>query len=281
MKAKNFKIEDFLQSEETYFVQRTTMSSSGDISAHQHHNYCEMFMVESGKGFQCINKQRVALEKGTLCMIRPQDVHYFMPDPKEKLSIVNIAFDIKTLNFFKSRYFPTSHSFFWSESIVPFHIVLPPVIRKRISLRITEAINSDRSNLQLDSLFLFIFRTLEKFYSAQTPQTNAHDWLNIAISQYNNPREFMGGTERFIQLCNRSVAYVNQSIKKHFNMTTTDLMNLHKLNYAQNQLIMTSMPIKEICHNCGFSSIGYFYKIFKARYGTSPVEFRRMNQSMM
>ena len=64
----------------------------------------------------------------------------------------------------------------------------------------------------------------------------------------------------------------------HFHKSLTDLINEFKMQYATTQLSITSMPIKEICTNCGFRNLGHFYKIFRSVYNQTPYEYRRINQ---
>lgn len=47
-----------------------------------------------------------------------------------------------------------------------------------------------------------------------------------------------------------------------------------RLDRAVNQLKHSSDAIKTIADRCGFTSAGYFCKVFRKAYGVSPVEFR-------
>ncbi len=40
-------------------------------------------------------------------------------------------------------------------------------------------------------------------------------------------------------------------------------------------LVTTDIPIIEICQDCGFESLSYFYHRFKEHYCTTPSEFRK------
>ena len=46
------------------------------------------------------------------------------------------------------------------------------------------------------------------------------------------------------------------------------------LTQAADMLTQTELPIKEICHACGFNDLVYFYQRFRNCYGTSPADYR-------
>ena len=58
-------------------------------------------------------------------------------------------------------------------------------------------------------------------------------------------------------------------------MTLTDYLNLKRLDHAADRLAYTKKSILEISMECGVSSLSYFNKIFKQRYGVTPSHFRK------
>ena len=55
----------------------------------------------------------------------------------------------------------------------------------------------------------------------------------------------------------------------------TVFLTQYRLSIAATQLATTGLPISAIAENCGFESSGYFSRLFKARYGKTPREFRK------
>lgn len=278
MKQSRFELSYFLNPNDKFHIARVNITSKYDLSCH-YHDYAELFWVEKGMGHHYINGFKMKLEEGDLLMIRPNDKHTFIPSSKG-LTIINIAFSTETLDYFQSRYFPNSAIYFWSKSNFPYHLKIPAHIQKRISSRAEETIRHTRSNIQLDSLLLFIFRQLtanEKIDSI----SDVPLWLFNAIQKYNNPELFRKGISAFVELSDRNVSYINRTVKMHFDKTLTELLNESKMEYATTQLSLTDMPIKEICDNCGFRNLGHFYKVFKSIYGQSPLEYRRVNQMIV
>ena len=55
----------------------------------------------------------------------------------------------------------------------------------------------------------------------------------------------------------------------------TVFLTQYRLSIAATQLATTGLPISAIAENGGFESSGYFSRLFKARYGKTPREFRK------
>lgn len=278
MRDSVFKLSYFLNGNEKFHIARVNITSSQDLSLHSH-DYAEMLWIEKGTGFHHVNGQQVRLNPGDMVMIRPQDRHTFS-SVGEGIILVNIAFPVETLDFLHRRYFERSTLYFWSTGMLPFQMRLSKDAVKRISSRAEEAMNFGRSNLQLDSLLLFIFRQITANEKVED-SSEIPIWLFNAIQKYNSPELFVKGISGFVSLCNRNVDYVNRVVKLHFYKSLTDLVNEFRMQYAATQLVITSMPIKEICTNCGFRNLGHFYKTFRLIYNQTPYEYRRLNQMIV
>lgn len=61
--------------------------------------------------------------------------------------------------------------------------------------------------------------------------------------------------------------------KKNLNMAPKQYINEEKMNLAQHMILEEKYPITEIAFKLGFSSIHYFSRKFKSRYGLAPSEF--------
>lgn len=276
--SKNFLLSDFIAKDEVFHLARVTITSRKDLSYHSH-NYAELFWIESGEGIHHINGYNVHIRKDMMVMLRPQDKHNFTAK-NSHLTLVNIAFPKSCLEHLKNRYFPNTNLYFWSDSILPFQVILSEDLIKRISARAEEAMLYKRSYLQLDSLLLFIFRMLT-INESGINYANAPIWLATAIHNYHKVNFSYGGGTSFISLCERNADYVNRVVKKLYNKTLTEFLNDIKIKYAANQLILTNIPIKTVCHTCGFSSLAYFYKQFKMRYQISPSRYREIYQKIV
>ena len=74
-----------------------------------------------------------------------------------------------------------------------------------------------------------------------------------------------------------SAKYFRTLFKKLYNVTPTQYIISLRLQTAVKLLNESNMSIGEIAELSGFSDLYYFSKIFKAKFGLSPKEYRRQN----
>ena len=58
----------------------------------------------------------------------------------------------------------------------------------------------------------------------------------------------------------------------------TDYLNEHRLNFVANQLVLTNKSVTLLCEEAGFSSLPYFNKLFKEKYGVTPLKYRKSSR---
>jgi len=88
------------------------------------------------------------------------------------------------------------------------------------------------------------------------------------------------------EITSRSAAealFLNQSyfcrlFKKNFGFCFAEYLTAYRLEKARIYLANTNMPISEIIFLTGFHSSSYFGKVFKARFGLTPLLYRRMKK---
>ena len=275
---KRFLFENFIREGEAFHIARVTIYSRKDLSLHTH-DFAEVFWVESGNGIHWINNQKVKLAPGHLVMIRPHDQHTLTSLEKEGITILNLAFSEESLAHLRNRYFSNSDSYFWTPSDLPFHSVNDINLIRRISRRAEESLKFNRNNLYLDSILLFIFRSITENNDIKL-NNQVPAWLNNALHEFTTPDLFKKGASGFASLCGKNIDYVNRTIRRTYNKTLSNFVNELRMNFAARQLIITNVPIKTISSDCGFNNLGHFYKTFKECYHQTPTEFRRNNQTV-
>jgi AraC-like DNA-binding protein len=77
---------------------------------------------------------------------------------------------------------------------------------------------------------------------------------------------------------NTNEMYLIDSIKKNFNLTFNDYVNLLRLEHARNLLSdsNSNITIEGVALDSGFGSRNTFYRLFRERYGLTPAEFKRL-----
>lgn len=80
-------------------------------------------------------------------------------------------------------------------------------------------------------------------------------------------RELAGGL-------NIGYSYFRNMFKKYTGMSPLQYHLQLRIKKAENMLLLTKKPVKEIAFELGFQSIYYFSRIFKTKTGISPSNFR-------
>lgn len=86
------------------------------------------------QAFTMSMEHQFRLSPGDLIMVRPKDRHTFSSSGKG-IVIVNVAFPVETLDYFRQRYFEWSNLYFWTTGMFPFQMRLSRDIVKRLSSR--------------------------------------------------------------------------------------------------------------------------------------------------
>jgi AraC-type DNA-binding domain-containing proteins len=68
--------------------------------------------------------------------------------------------------------------------------------------------------------------------------------------------------------------YLSRMIKQQAKFSFRELLCQVRLQEAEKLLLDTDLPVTDIASKIGYVKSNYFYKLFKAHYGMTPVEFR-------
>jgi AraC family cel operon transcriptional repressor len=243
------------------------------------HDYYEIFLVDQGNAEHRINGAVQEASAGFLCFVRPQDTHYYEA-MSDNFRIINIIISEETIgalftflggNFERER--------FLSPALPPFVNLdfseLTSLIRELEQLILHKKIMKTSSDTAYRiSIFnimtrYFPMNRLDKSFG-QIPQWLR--WLSLEMLKKEN---FKKGLPALYKLSGKSQEHLARSCKKYLNKTPSKLVNDIRLEYGAKLLTTTSIPIIEICEECGFESLSYFYHRFKEHYGFSPREFRK------
>lgn len=249
------------------------------------HDYYEIFLVTKGTVAHMVNNVMQALPVGTFVLIRPHDIHSHVCDnaSKEETCFINFAFTQNTAEQLLHFLFCKAEVDALVHCPMPPSIVLNPADRKRVVSQISQLNTEQWHNKQAlkRKMRILLTNLLPYFISSQidTGETDAPFWLSELMHRMSKPENFTLGIDQMITLSGKSREHVCRSFHKYYGGTITDYLNDLRINYASNLLINTNMSILDICFDCGFQSMSYFYRVFKKKNGSTPLDFR--NQYFM
>lgn len=81
--------------------------------------------------------------------------------------------------------------------------------------------------------------------------------------------------QRMAQMSGYSVSRFCALYTEHFGCSPKADLLSHRMHLARQMLLYSDLPVAEVAERCGFGSIYYFSRYFKAQEGCSPREFGR------
>lgn len=258
---------------------------ANDIYNPHCHEFYEIFITVSGTVTHFINGITQKLPEGSLVFIRPDDNHGYVYDNPQssETSYINLTFTYETANAlftYLSDSFPSQKLL---SCDMPPTIILNTLEKKHLLSQIEE-LNivkwQDKNALKLRMRAILADIFVRFFYNIPNLTEYASPlWLTRLLNDMNYPENFSLGIERMVSLSQKSREHLSRSLKKYYGITPTEYINDLRINYASNLLLNTNTPILQICFSCGFDSVSYFYKVFKAKYHMSPSEFKKIHKN--
>ena len=120
------------------------------------------------------------------------------------------------------------------------------------------------------------YQVLEELQSAQSSQYPCVDVVIDAIHEFSNKEISL---KTLASQLNMHPSYLGNIFHQQTGYYFNDYLNEERLKYAAELMKETPLKMKEIVDKSGFSSQTYFNRLFKRKYGTSPLAYRREMKS--
>lgn len=251
------------------------------------HDYFEMMYVYRGS---CVNKtpeKNISLHEGDIVLLNPNSLHCPHVEHEEDVLLnFHIPNDLIQQNIIPMlRDNPIFMSFFIDffyrspESKRVLYFSKNPVeVRQLCNRMCLESFQrQDFSASILESSLTILFALLAREYKTmyQISETPSKDCQIYDILTYIE----QNCTDVTLELLSRQFpytpAYLSRLIKKHTGKSFSEIVQSQRMARVVQYLTSTTLPIIDIANLAGFSDIVYFNKVFKARFGMSPTEYRR------
>lgn len=250
------------------------------------HNFFELFLVVKGTVEHWIKGEPQKLPEGSLIFIRPWDIHGFLYKNKNcrENIYINLSFTEETA---QALFTYLSDDNIYNNVI---HSPNPPSAflssysKNRLISLLDDLYTIDKNDIRLQNLRVktILSDILTQYFTYPQKNVNSDipNWLTDLTKKMENIDNFTVGIDKMIELSGKSREHLSRSLKKYFGITATEYINSLRINYAANLLINSNMQIVDICYNCGFQNLGYFYKIFKEKYSITPYKFKKHNSNI-
>lgn len=256
-----------------YHFARTEVNSLGPYNPHRHDFY-EIFLIEAGRGTHHLRSSKQSLTPGHLGFICPDHVHTFSGD---HLLVANLSFEPKWVFGIAARHFQNKISFFGAPG-KPTVVRLDEAARQRVSQIFDLLVHPPLPSLALEQVLLSLItyaRRLPGGSPGPGPKIIPRPfWLETLVGKLAQPEVLRGETTTWVATSGYHPAHVARTVRRHFAVTPTDLMNRARLKLAAELLGRGNREVLEIALDSGFKNLSHFYECFKKEYGHSPRHHR-------
>ncbi len=266
--------------------------ASGEKTQLHTHDYIELAYVVEGEFRQRILGRDIVFSKGDLCLIDKNCLHqdYLLKKPAIVL-FLGIANDIfseimdetvatqKIISFLQSallkqkdlqqylHFRPNADAAPAEELEQCLCLLLDELYHGRIG-----------SHYICKGLLLRIFRIISTKYdfSLSKEQRKTMNWIVFEeISDYIKRHYATVTIQELVREFHFQEDYFNRIIKNKTGLTYSDYVQQIRLEHAEHMLISSTRSVEEITELVGYHNKGYFYKIFKEKFGTTPSKYRK------
>lgn len=241
-----------------------------------YHNYYEIFMVMSGDVCHIINGKEQNLRIGQLLFIRDFDIHDYKSADGRYFEFLNLSFTKENLDamfLYLGEKFPSKELL---SAEFPPSVILSEREKEKLFYSMTELggiADKEIAKLKMRTLLINIF--MQYFFNYSESKTDIPLWLEITYEKMKNPSNFIKGTDRLYEICPKSREHLCRSLKKFYKTSPCMLVNDLRLEYSINLLMTSNLSVTDICYECGFENISWFYKVFEKKYSTTPSNYRK------
>lgn len=243
------------------------------------HDYFEIFLVLEGTVTHLINGQSVPLSRGSLVFVRPKDVHNYVLKPGDSFSMLNITFTAETADSLLAYLGEGFSGQRLLQMPLSPYVILGEDEQAYILSRMTGICTIDENDhIRLKTaLRILLFRILTRFFGdvREEAERRIPDWLSELCSEMKSDGNFIQGTQRMLELTDKSREHIARSFQKYLGVTPSEFVNDLRLRMIANMLKNSNHDISEIIFDSGFSNISWASRLFKKKYAVTMSEYRK------
>jgi AraC-like DNA-binding protein len=157
------------------------------------------------------------------------------------------------------------HKFY--ESVLPYFSSQVDPSEKLIELKFTELLLHIVSNPENAELISYLHSVASNKSSTLEQVMESNFSFNLQLGD-------------FARLCNRSLSSFKRDFESIYKTTPGHWLAQKRLELAHQLIVETSKPLADVLLESGFENHAHFSRVFKARFGKSPLQFRKNLQEI-
>lgn len=252
------------------------------------HVMWEVVIFIEGKCLHHIQNKTIEVDHGDLFIVGPQHIHNIetIEEPHYHRDIYFTDTEFKQLcDYFKmpNLYNQICNEIFHTHLSEP---LLQHLLKQLKTIELYDIINTTTNNQEnckeldtcrsiRDSILLFLLSNYATDKLSQN-QTDKPNWILDILLQLNSPSNFVLKPLDIIKRTGYSHSRFSELFKQYVGVSLSDYMIEKKLQYATNLLTNTNKSLLDICYTVGYDSYSCFVRMFKKRFGISPLKYKQL-----
>ncbi len=254
------------------------------------HNYVEVQYVYSGSITQYCDGKEVKLKSGQILFLNQNVTHRVLKAGKDDIVInflIKPAFFNDILSLTKSDnnllkfLMGTIYTHEVRSEYLHFKVSEIREIQQAMSEIIIELYEPSQNTeihdilmkLNVAKLFTLLIKHIDKLEVSSEDAFEAQ--LMFQIINYIDSDFSTGSLKDLSAIINIPDYKISKMIKKNTGKNFVTLIQDKRLAYAEELLLNSKLTIDEIAYEVGYENLTYFYKLFKNKYGMTPLKLRK------
>ena len=236
------------------------------LEEHIHDGFHEIMIILRGTIEHWADGDMTLLSRGDLVYL-PNDSVHKMDNPRHELLLLNLCMLPSTYEQGLS---------FLRVSTAPNRIIYNSVPQTFVDYLLW---NHEQmlQKMNREERIILIRNTFSQLLPYCVDLRNPTDWFDALQAQMQKQEHFQQGVKRMQELAFCSPAHLSRTCKARLGMTPTQYINKLRIQYAENMLRHSKYSIQDICVECGYNNIGYFYRHFSDAVGMPPGVYQKMH----
>lgn len=261
------------------FLYRKFDNEAFSAPFHYHQEY-ELTWIVHGRGKRFVGNRMEDFNEGDFVLIGPNQPHCWKLDPHvrtAKAIVIQFSHEFLGRDFFERPEFELIQSMLKaSVSGLKFVMDKPELSGLKA---VGKSEGARRILLLLDLLLTLSLKPYVTVGSAALYNAAADPAdtkrINVVMAYIVEHFKKDISLEDVADIANLTPNAFCKYFKRVTRKTFMDTVIQYRLNHASQQLIHTEDPVSAIAIASGFNDLSYFYKVFKARLGMSPLAYRK------
>lgn len=266
--------------DEIEFHYQETNRTDHSIYPH-YHDFYEIIYIKEGTLHIEAEDECYVLPKGTMMLLYPYKEHTKIQS--DTCCHINLAFPIDSMKALEDYLCIQSKDSIASNITKPLMVSIPrqkrPILIDEFDL--LNYISTD----QKENKKKYMRQLLHNIYTNFLHPVQLHlikdnyvqipIWFSNMLLNLNKIDNLCEGMDYILNETGKSKEYIYRCFRKYLGTTPSSYINTCRLEYIANMLIHSDIPILELQYQVGFNSTSQFYKLFRSKYFSSPLEYRK------